>query len=102
MTGAVSVDTVPPDTMCAAFRRTVAAAAGHPAGHPAVREAVAAGVSGATATPRGPKQIKRYDLLADVWQPGGDLVTPTMKVRGRAVLEAYADRVEARYSPGAR
>jgi long-subunit acyl-CoA synthetase (AMP-forming) len=30
--------------------------------------------------------------------PGGELVTLTMKVRRRAVLRAYADRIDALYA----
>lgn len=64
---------------------------------PAVRSAVDAGVAAANATLSRAEQIRSFALLPDVWPPGGDLVTPTMKVRRRAVLDRYAARVDALY-----
>jgi long-chain acyl-CoA synthetase len=74
-------------------------AAGLPslAAHPAVRAAVSAGVASANATLSRAEHVRAHELLPDTWMPGGEMVTPTMKVRRRAVLDAYADRVEALY-----
>ena len=44
------------------------------------------------------ERIRAYELLLEVRMTGGDLVTPTMKVRRRAVLQRYADRVDALYA----
>jgi long-chain acyl-CoA synthetase len=60
--------------------------------------AVAAGIRAANATLSGAEQIRAYELLTDAWQPGGELVTPTMKVRRRPVLHAYAGRIDALYA----
>ncbi|MCO8275859.1 AMP-binding protein [Actinoplanes sp. TRM 88003] len=65
---------------------------------PAVGQAVAAGVAAANATLSRPEQIKAYEILPDQWLPGGDLVTPTMKVRRHAVLQRYSAQVEALYT----
>nr|WP_221377292.1 AMP-binding protein [Actinoplanes polyasparticus] len=61
---------------------------------PVVGRMVAAGVAAANATLSRPEQIKAYEIVPDQWPPGGDLVTPTMKVRRHAVLERYAAQVE--------
>ncbi|MBL7257710.1 AMP-dependent synthetase/ligase [Paractinoplanes lichenicola] len=65
---------------------------------PAVAQAVADGVAKANATLSRPEQIRAYEILPDVWVPGGELVTPTMKVRRHAVLRRYAAEVEALYA----
>jgi len=65
---------------------------------PAVGQAVAAGVAAANATLSRPEQIKAYEIVPDQWLPGGDLVTPTMKVRRHAVLDRYAAQVEELYA----
>jgi long-subunit acyl-CoA synthetase (AMP-forming) len=43
------------------------------------------------------EQIKRYTLLRDEWRPGGPQVTPTLKLRRRAVVDRYAAEIEAMY-----
>ncbi len=68
----------------AADERTVAA----------VREAVDA----ANAKLSRVEQIKRFRLLGSEWQPGGDELTPTMKLKRRPIAEKYADEIEALYS----
>ncbi len=35
---------------------------------------------------------------AEEWQPGGDELTPTMKLRRRPIAEKYAAQIEAMYS----
>jgi long-subunit acyl-CoA synthetase (AMP-forming) len=66
--------------------------------HPAVQAAMSAGVQAANATLSRAEHVRAYEVLPEVWMPGGDLVTPTMKVRRRAVLQRYADRVDALYT----
>jgi long-subunit acyl-CoA synthetase (AMP-forming) len=67
------------------------------AAHPALLAAIAAGVEAANATLSRAEHVRAYEVLPEVWLPGGDLVTPTMKVRRRAVMQTYAERVEALY-----
>jgi long-subunit acyl-CoA synthetase (AMP-forming) len=43
------------------------------------------------------EQIKRYEVLADEWLPGGDELTPTMKVRRKPIAEKYAETIERLY-----
>ncbi len=75
-----------------------AAAMGLGVGDPAVVRAIAEGVAAANATLSRPEQIKAYEILPEAWLPGGDLVTPTMKVRRHAVLERYASQAERLYA----
>ena len=44
------------------------------------------------------EQVKRFALLSDEWLPGGDELTPTMKLKRRPIAEKYAETVEALYS----
>ena len=43
------------------------------------------------------EQIKRFRILDGEWEPGGDELTPTMKLRRRPIAEKYADEIEALY-----
>ena len=60
----------------------------------AVQEAVDA----ANATLSRPEQIKRYTVLEDDWLPGGDELTPTMKLKRRPIVDKYAEQIEAMYA----
>jgi long-subunit acyl-CoA synthetase (AMP-forming) len=56
------------------------------------------GVSAANEQLARVEQIKRYRLLDDDWQPGGDELTPTMKLKRKPIHEKYAEEIEALYS----
>lgn len=43
------------------------------------------------------EQIKRYTLLGAEWLPGGDELTPTMKLKRKAIAAKYADAIDAMY-----
>jgi long-subunit acyl-CoA synthetase (AMP-forming) len=43
------------------------------------------------------EQIKHFVVLAADWEPGGDELTPTMKLKRRAIAEKYAAQIEAMY-----
>ena len=43
------------------------------------------------------EQIKRHRLLEDDWQPGGDELTPTMKLKRKPIHEKYAKEIEELY-----
>ena len=77
-----------PSTMCAAFELAIKAHCPQ----------VAAGMRAANATLSRAEQVRAIEILTGAWPPGGGLVTPTMKVRRRPVLRAYADRIDARYA----
>jgi long-chain acyl-CoA synthetase len=44
------------------------------------------------------EQIKRFKLLDEDWQPGGDELTPTMKLKRKPIHEKYASEIEALYA----
>ena len=44
------------------------------------------------------EQIKRYEVLADEWLPGGDELTPTMKLKRKPIADKYADTIERLYA----
>jgi long-chain acyl-CoA synthetase len=43
------------------------------------------------------EQIKKFKLLDEDWQPGGDELTPTMKLKRKPIHEKYASEIEALY-----
>jgi long-chain acyl-CoA synthetase len=43
------------------------------------------------------EQVKRFAILSTDWEPGGDELTPTMKLKRKPILEKYAGEVEALY-----
>ena len=44
------------------------------------------------------EQVKRYTILDAEWLPGGDELTPTMKLKRKPIAEKYRDRIEALYA----
>ncbi|HSS04370.1 MAG TPA: long-chain fatty acid--CoA ligase [Solirubrobacterales bacterium] len=44
------------------------------------------------------EQIKRYEVLDGAWEPGGDELTPTMKLKRKPIAEKYAAEIEALYA----
>lgn len=45
------------------------------------------------------EQIKKFQLLPAEWEPGGDELTPTMKLKRKPIAAKYADEIEALYAP---
>jgi long-subunit acyl-CoA synthetase (AMP-forming) len=43
------------------------------------------------------EQIKRYTVLPAEWLPGGDELTPTMKLKRKAIAAKYADAIASMY-----
>ena len=44
------------------------------------------------------EQIKYYAVLSDEWLPGGDELTPTMKLKRKPIAAKYAAKIEALYA----
>jgi long-chain acyl-CoA synthetase len=65
---------------------------------PRVREAVQKGVDAANASLARVEQIKRFHIVEGDWLPGGDELTPTMKLKRKPIDEKYAAAIEALYS----
>jgi long-subunit acyl-CoA synthetase (AMP-forming) len=64
----------------------------------ALRTAVAAAVEEANAKLARVEQIKRFHVVRGDWLPGGDELTPTMKLKRRPIAEKYAEEIEALYA----
>jgi long-chain acyl-CoA synthetase len=62
-----------------------------------VRAAVQEGIEAANAKLARVEQIKRFHLVAGDWEPGGDELTPTMKLKRKPIDEKYHDEIEALY-----
>src|SRR4051812_44057938 len=69
------------------------------AAEPAIREAVQAGVDAANAKLARVEQIKRFTIVRGDWLPGGEELTPTMKLKRKPISAKYADEIEAMYGP---
>ena len=63
-----------------------------------VSAAVAAAVTEANTHLARVEQIKRHTILPHDWEPGGDELTPTMKLRRKPIAEKYAAEIEALYA----
>jgi long-chain acyl-CoA synthetase len=46
------------------------------------------------------EQIKRFKLLPTDWEPGGEELTPTMKLKRKPIAEKYAEEIETLYADG--
>jgi long-subunit acyl-CoA synthetase (AMP-forming) len=73
--------------------------AAHPVyGDPATLAAVQDAIGRANAKLSGPARIRRHVILPDAWTPGGEELTPTMKLRRRAIAARHAERIDALYA----
>ncbi|MFL5899402.1 MAG: long-chain fatty acid--CoA ligase, partial [Solirubrobacterales bacterium] len=62
------------------------------------QEAIQAAVDQANAKLSRVEQIKKFKILPEQWEPGGDELTPTMKLKRKPIDEKYAEEIEALYS----
>lgn len=68
------------------------------AADPEVIARIAAGVAEGNAKLSRVEQIKRFRILPTLWEPGGDEVTLTMKLKRRPIAEKYAAEIEELYA----
>jgi long-chain acyl-CoA synthetase len=66
--------------------------------HPEIRAAVLAGVKEGNERLSRVEQVKRVRLLPSTWEPGGDELTPTMKLRRKPIAEKYAHEIESLFA----
>jgi long-subunit acyl-CoA synthetase (AMP-forming) len=59
--------------------------------------AIQAAVDEANARMARVEQIKKFTVLPSDWAPGGDELTPTMKLKRKPIAEKYAEEIEALY-----
>jgi long-chain acyl-CoA synthetase len=63
-----------------------------------VREAVADGVEAANERLARVEQIKKFHIVEGDWLPGGDELTPTMKLKRKPIDQKYSAEIEALYT----
>jgi long-subunit acyl-CoA synthetase (AMP-forming) len=68
------------------------------AGEEAVIAAVQDGVDTGNEQLARVEQIKKFKILPTDWEPGGDELTPTMKLKRKPIAEKYADEIEQLYA----
>ena len=68
------------------------------AGEEKLREAVQEGVDAANEKLARVEQVKKFVIVPGDWLPGGDELTPTMKLKRKPIAEKYGDEIEAMYA----
>ncbi len=68
------------------------------ANHPDVLAQISAGVANGNAKLSRVEQIKRFRVLPTLWEPGGDEITQTMKLKRRQIMAKYATQIEELYA----
>ena len=66
-------------------------------GEERVREAVQSAVDAANEKLARVEQIKRFTIVAGDWLPGGEELTPTMKLKRKPIGAKYEPQIEAMY-----
>ncbi|HEY7054334.1 MAG TPA: fatty acid--CoA ligase FadD11 [Mycobacterium sp.] len=82
---------------CAAQHGLPDASAETLAAHSEVISQIAQGVAEGNAKLSRVEQIKRFRVLPTFWEPGGDEITLTMKLKRRPIAEKYATEIEELY-----
>jgi long-subunit acyl-CoA synthetase (AMP-forming) len=67
------------------------------ASDPAIVAEVEAAIERANSYLARVEQIKRFHIVPDEWQPGSEELTPTMKLKRRAISEKYAQDIDRLY-----
>jgi long-chain acyl-CoA synthetase len=68
------------------------------AAEPAVQDEILAGIERANAKLSRVEQIKRHEILPHDWEPGGQELTPTMKLKRKPIAQKYAAAIDAMYA----
>jgi long-chain acyl-CoA synthetase len=63
-----------------------------------VRTVVQEGVDAANAKLAKVEQVKKFAIVEGDWLPGGDELTPTMKLKRKPIAEKYAAAIDALYA----
>jgi long-subunit acyl-CoA synthetase (AMP-forming) len=64
----------------------------------ATEDAIQAAIEEANSKMARVEQIKKFKILPTEWEPGGDELTPTMKLKRKPIDEKYAEEIEALYA----
>ena len=62
------------------------------------REAIQEAIDAANEKMARVEQIKKFTILPTEWEPGGDELTPTMKLKRKPIDEKYSEEIEALYA----
>jgi long-subunit acyl-CoA synthetase (AMP-forming) len=92
--------TLDPDA-CTAYAAKAGLADGAPAvlaQDASVRALIQSGIDQANGKLSRVEQVKKFAILPTPWEPGGDELTPTMKLKRRPITEKYAAEIDALYS----
>jgi long-chain acyl-CoA synthetase len=68
------------------------------AAHSAMIDRIAAGVAAGNAKLSRVEQIKRFRVLPALWEPGGEEITLTMKLKRRPIMAKYAAEIDELYA----
>jgi long-chain acyl-CoA synthetase len=68
------------------------------AGEAKVMEAVQRGIDEANTHLARVEQIKKFTIVEGDWLPGGEELTPTMKLKRKPISQKYQDAIESMYS----
>jgi long-chain acyl-CoA synthetase len=93
----VAILTLDPDAAGASFPGRALADV---AADPDVLAAVAAAVAQVNERLSSVEHIRRFVLAGEEWLPDTELLTPTMKLKRRGVLAAYAEAIDEMYAGG--
>jgi long-subunit acyl-CoA synthetase (AMP-forming) len=63
-----------------------------------VRAAVQASVDRGNEELARVEQVKKFTIVPGDWAPGGDELTPTMKLKRKPIAEKYSAEIDAMYS----
>jgi long-subunit acyl-CoA synthetase (AMP-forming) len=63
-----------------------------------IREAIQAGIDSANEKMARVEQIKKFSIIPGEWLPGGDELTPTMKLKRKPISAKYEAEIEALYA----
>ncbi|MFC4857950.1 AMP-dependent synthetase/ligase [Actinophytocola glycyrrhizae] len=66
--------------------------------HPELRAAVLAGLKEGNEKLARVEQVKRLRLLPSTWEPGGEELTPTMKLRRKPITKKYASEIDSLFT----
>jgi long-chain acyl-CoA synthetase len=66
--------------------------------HDRVRQEIDSAIERGNARLARVEQVKKYKLLPTTWDPGGDEITPTMKLKRKPIGEKYAAEIDALYA----
>jgi long-subunit acyl-CoA synthetase (AMP-forming) len=67
--------------------------------HPVVLDRLRSAVRAANENLNAAERVRRVLVIGATWLPGGDELTPTMKVRRKPIAAKYAAEIDALYGP---